>query len=183
MADETVAMLANLTVLNGAAEEQRLGDSWMQRPVVLALVRHFGCLFCKQQVAELAKEAVRIHALGAELVVLGNGGAEHVRWFREDFGIETPVFSDTTGQAYRAVGAKRGFFSGANPATMLASLRAFAKGYRQSGTRGDRYQQGGVFVIMPDGSMPFRYLSRYAGDHPATATVVAALERATRAAA
>ena len=180
MTEATVARLADLTVLDGAARVHRLGDCWAGHAVVLVLVRHFGCLFCKQQVSELAKETDRIHALGAELVVVGNGGAEHVRWFEEDFGIETPVFTDSTGEAYRTVGAKRGFFSGANPLTTLASLRAFASGYRQSGTRGDRYQQGGVFVIGPDGSMPYRYLSRYAGDHPAPQAVVAALERATR---
>lgn len=183
MANATVAALADVTVLDEDAREHRLGDCWARQPVVLVLVRHFGCLFCKQQVAELAKERGRIRALGGELVILGNGGPEHVRWFREDFGVESPVFTDTTAQAYRIAGAKRGFFTGANPRTMLASLRAFAKGYRQSGTRGDRYQQGGVLVIMPDGSMPYRYISRFAGDHPAPEAVVAALERATQSAA
>lgn len=183
MADATVAKLAPVTVLDGDAKEHRLGQLWAERPIVLVLVRHFGCLFCKQQVAELAKETERIHQVGAELVVLGNGGPEHVRWFREDFGVTTPVFTDTTAEAYRMVGAKRGFFTGANPRTFVATLRAFRKGYRQTGTRGDRYQQGGVFVILPDGSMPYRYLSRYAGDHPPAGEVVAALERASRAAA
>jgi peroxiredoxin len=182
MSDAAVERLAEVRVLDGDGRQVRLGDCWDERPVVLAMIRHFGCLFCKEQVAELSKVAGSIHELGAELVVLGNGGPQHVRWFIEDFGVTTPVLTDPSLESYDAVGAKHGWLSGANPQTFLASLRAWRKGYRQTGTKGDRFQQGGVFVIMPDGSMPFRYVSRYAGDHPAPGTVVHALERAAGAA-
>ena len=51
-------------------------------------------------------------------------------------------------------------------------------GYRQSSTKGSATQQGGVFIVLPDGSIPYRYRSRLSGDHPEPAAVVEALERA-----
>ncbi|MDZ7728736.1 MAG: peroxiredoxin-like family protein [Dehalococcoidia bacterium] len=183
MADETVNRLANLEILDGNAASTRMGDLWAEQPVVLVLIRHFGCLFCKEQVAELSKVTDRIHAAGGELVIVGNGGPEHVQWFVEDFGVQTPVYTDPEAQAYRAVGAKRGLLTAMNPGSIRAALGARRKGYKQTQTMGDAWQQGGVFIILPDGSMPFRYVSDYAGDHPDPERVVSALEGAVRKAA
>ena len=37
-----------LTILRPDRSTVRLGAVWAEQPVVLALVRHFGCIFCKE---------------------------------------------------------------------------------------------------------------------------------------
>lgn len=109
-------------------------------------------------------------------MILGNGTPQQAQWFREDYDIGVPVVVDPERRAYAAVEAKRPAVL--SPGTIAAGLRAFRKGFRQTRTMGDARQLGGVFVITSAGEMPYRYLSRYAGDHPRPADVVAALEKA-----
>ena len=49
-------------------------------------------------------------------------------------------------------------------------------GFRQSHVAGDALQQGGVVVIAPGGVELFRFISSEAGDHPAPADILTALE-------
>ena len=42
MSDTVASRLARLTVLDAGGRAITLGDSWADRPVVLAFVRHFG---------------------------------------------------------------------------------------------------------------------------------------------
>lgn len=118
----------------------------------------------------------RLHAAGAELIVLGNGSPEQARWFIEDFDIETPVFTDPALASHKIVGAgKLSFF---DPKMYLAGARATFKGFRQSKTKGSSLQLGGVFVITADSEMPYKYLSRFAGDHPDPELAMAVIEKA-----
>lgn len=105
-----------------------------------------------------------IHEAGAELIILGNGSAEQAKWFVEDYGVETPVFTDPALKSHAVVGARRPLY--VDPRTMLRGVAAMRKGFRQTQVLGSATQIGGIFVITPDGEMPYRYLSRYAGDHP-----------------
>ena len=66
----------------------------------------------------------------------------------------------------------------AAPLTLVRAAQAFASGHRQVRTMGDAAQLGGVVIVRPDGSMPFRQISRYAGDHPPIDDVVRAMESA-----
>ena len=108
------------------------------------------------------------------MVILGNGTPQHAQWFLEDYGIGMPVVVDPERVTYGIVKAKRPKVP--TPGTLLAGARAFRKGFRQTKTMGDAAQLGGVFVITPEGEMPYRYLSAFAGDHPAPEKPVAAVE-------
>ena len=120
----------------------------------------------------------RIHGAGAKLVIVGNGTPEQARWFVEDFHIETPVFTDPTLAIHRAVGARRGVRLSKLPHLLLNAVRAMSRGHFQTRVLGDGKQLGGVFVIMPGGTLAYRYLSEVVGDHPDPNAVVAALEGA-----
>lgn len=122
----------------------------------------------------------RIHAAGAEFVILGSGTPEQAGWFVEDYHVPTPVFTDPELGAYRAVGARRGPLAVLDPRTFVAGFRARRKGFRQSRTQGSATQVGGVFVLGPGARTSYRYLSAYAGDHPDPEDAVRALEAATR---
>lgn len=119
----------------------------------------------------------RIHAAGGELVIVGNGQPEHARWFIEDFGVQTPVYTNPDRALYDAVGAARGIRLSRLPQLAWSALRAMRRGHRQTQTMGDARQLGGTFVIAPGDRVVYRYLSRDAGDHPRREAPVEALER------
>lgn len=120
--------------------------------------------------------ASSIRERGAELVIVGNGSAEQANWFVEDMSlVDTPVFTDPSRETYRIVAARRGGARLFHPGSVIGAVRALLGGQRQTAVMGDAAQLGGVFVIRPDGSMPFRYLSRFAGDHPDPDRILAAL--------
>ena len=121
-----------------------------------------------------------LHAAGGELITVGNGSPEQAAWYVEDFEIETPVHTDPTLAVYLAAGARRGLQATLHPRMLGNAIRAWRAGFRQKEVLGDGSQIGGVFIVLPDGSMPFRYLSRTAGDHPSPKRVAAAFRSATR---
>lgn len=126
---------------------------------------------------QLHRERPRIRRAGAELVLVGSGGARFARAFREEMGIEAPVYVDTGRRAYAALGMRRGAGSlrGAL-ATVKHAARALRGGFRQGPVQGDPWQLGGVLVVRPGGEIAYRHLSAAAGDHPPVGEVLAAVE-------
>jgi hypothetical protein len=149
-------------------------------------------------VAQLRREVDGIHAVGAELVVIGNGTSQFARAFQAEVGLETPLYVDPSCVSYRALGMGRGIARTLGSGTWAGMCRALREGvrerrvrvilrwWRQSapalvpGTSGDAWQLGGVLAVRPDGGIAYRYLSAIAGDHPSATDVLAALGAAAR---
>ena len=64
MDDLLAAALGQVSVQDERGDAVKLGDFWAKRPVVLALVRHLGCLFCRQHVAGLMRRLPEIDVDG-----------------------------------------------------------------------------------------------------------------------
>lgn len=90
-------------------------------------------------------------------------------------GIDFPIYTDPSRKSYQALGMRRDIMASFSLDILRNSRRAFGKGFRQTSTRGDALQLGGVLVVMPDGKVPYVYKSRVAGDHPDPAEILAAL--------
>jgi peroxiredoxin len=161
-----------LTVLSADGHPVRLGDLWAERTAVLLFVRHFGCIFCQQQLAAVIPWLDRIREAGAEVFVIGNGSVEEARTFRDRHELPMTVLTDPPRQAYASAGMRRGGATILRPQVLLAALRAYSAGFRQDGVAGDPLQQGGVVVVGSDGTERYRYVSRYAGDHPSPETIL-----------
>ena len=125
---------------------------------------------------QLHREIERIHAAGAELVVVGSGAPHFVAGFRETTDFDGPIYCDPTLAVYEAAGLKRGRLRTLGPRSALASLRAAKEGFKQGRVQGDAYQQGGVLVIVPPGEAVYRHVSEYAGDNAPVADVVRVVE-------
>jgi hypothetical protein len=59
-----------------------------------------------------------------------------------------------------------------HPGVILKAATVFK--YRQRRTMGDGKQQGGTIVVFPDGTMRYKFLSRFPGDHAKAEDIVAA---------
>jgi peroxiredoxin len=172
------AALADCIVQDQEGADVRLGDVWKDKPTILAFVRHFGCVFCREQVTELNREKAKIEGAGGQLVVVGSGTPNFVRGFREQTGFEGQVLCDPSVSTYREAGMKRGFFTVINPVVAARGLASMARGFRQGRVQGDPYQEGGVLVVRPPGELVYKQVSKSAGDHPPAAEVIAALSAA-----
>ena len=174
--------VSRLTVLDPDGEEVRLGSQWRERPAVIVWLRHFGCLFCREQVRAFRAVLPEIERRGARLVFVGNGGLHHLQQFVSEEHITVPAFTDPALRTYRAIGAQSGVLRTLGPQSLRASLRALRTGVRQGAVQGRPFQQGGVLVVLPGDRIVFTHLSRTAGDHPAVDAVLRSLPAPQRAA-
>jgi hypothetical protein len=117
----------------------------------------------------------QVKQAGAKLVVIGNGQPEQATWFAEDTGFTGELYTDPSLKTYKLLGMKSGLLSSLNPAVMSRGMKARSEGFRQTRTMGHAFQQGGVIIVRPDGSIPYRYISDSAGDHPDPAEILTAL--------
>src|SRR5258705_8437622 len=133
--DLLAAALRQMTVLDEPGTGVSLGGFWVKRPVVLAFVRHLGCIFCRQQVARLSKRLPEIERRGGTLVVVGPAKPEHIKGFRESTGYQGALFVDPALRAFRTAGLVHGWASTYHPLSVLKGIGALARGFRQVGDR------------------------------------------------
>jgi hypothetical protein len=113
-------------------------------------------------------------------VVVGHSGLRYARAFVEETKIDLPVFVDEKRVVYRALGFRRPLLSFLSPKMFKRGAEARSEGFAQHGVQGDAFQLGGVLLLMPDGSKPYTYASRFAGDHPDLDVLKAAVQKAVR---
>jgi len=169
-------LLDPIAVFDPDGRETRLGQLWAERTAVLVFLRHFGCLFCRQQVDELRQLRAPLQSLGAEVILIGQGTVEQAREFRDE-AHPFRVFTDPTRQAYCAMQMRQGRRSVLTMGVLRHGLNAWRLGFRQSRVAGDPFQQGGVVIIAPTGLERYRFISREAGDHPRPVEILAALKK------
>ena len=132
-------------------------------------------MFCKEQAAQLCGIRQDIEAAGATLVFIGNGEPAFAREFKDSFAPDCVVLTDPSTASYAVLGAKRGIWASLSPRSWPAGIRAMRAGFRQTRTRGRARLLGGVAILDSSGKVRWRYLSRFAGDHPGPAELLAAL--------
>jgi hypothetical protein len=134
-------------------------------------------MFCREQVARLIPRVDELRAAGAAVHVVGCGEVAHLNWFIEDM---KPDFdgnwTDLGRTTYDAAGLIRGRLATLGPAAVKQSWRARKAGARQAGIKGDTWQQGGVWIVRPDGSVPWTYANDNAGDHASPDDILSALD-------
>ena len=150
-----------MTVLDLEGATKTLGSIRQGRPGVIILVRHFGCIFCRQRIAELVDEVGKHRKADVVTLVIGNGTARMAADFVQHHNINVPVFTDPSRKVYQQLGMNRRF--GLNLKTLSQSITAFRQGHRQAKVQGDVWQQGGVVTFGSDGMVRFQAADREAG--------------------
>jgi hypothetical protein len=113
---------------------------------------------------------------GVRLTVIGNGNREQARWFAEDVPFAGLLLVDPRLETYRAAGLRKNRLLLFSKDTWAYARRAMKAGHRQTRTKGDPWQLGGVFVFAPGNRVLFEQRSATAGDHARVEDVAAALE-------
>jgi peroxiredoxin len=128
---------------------QTLASLLAERPVFLVFLRHFGCTFCREAVADLAQKRETIEAKGIPLAFVHLGTEEKAKWFFTPYHLtDAPRFSDPEGRLYQAFGLVRAELSQyLNTESIVRMLGAFLHGHFVGFPAGDVERMPGVFLL------------------------------------
>jgi peroxiredoxin len=122
-------------------------DLTRRSPVLVVFVRHFGCTYCREAVADLAKARPTVEAAGVRVAVVHMGTPAEGDDFLTKYGMaDVPRFSDPAYRLYRSVGLGRGSFwqhFGPKSLVRLASAGKYGVGR----VVGDGFRMPGAFLV------------------------------------
>ncbi len=157
----------------GTLRDQLDGD------VLLVFLRHFGCIFCRETVADLRAQAEA--ADFPPVLFFFQGAPIEGKAFLRRYWPRARAVSDPDAVFYRAFGIDRGgLIQMFRPAVWSAQSRARAKGHENGERSGDIWMMPGVFLVR-DGRIVWTHEYRHAGDHPDFARVPERARGTTRA--
>lgn len=160
----------NLSDADGAPVDS---DGLFDRPVVVALVRYYGCMPCKALLHELNDVHTELADAGLRVIAVGGAADYQARHLMAD-GIEFPLLLDPEYSFYRALNLRRiHWWMLLSPVTWWKYVRALRRA-RQGLITGHVLQAPGLAIV--DGSRTVRFLHRGTtlGDYPPVPQVVAA---------
>lgn len=148
-----------------------------ERPTLVCLLRHNGCTFCRETIAELAKQRGPIDRAGLTIVVVGmSDSASSLRALGARFGLQDVAWiADPERLLYRALRVGRGsLWQLLGPRVLWSGLRGALSGYGLGRPEGDPFQMPGTAVIHR-GRVLRQYVHRSAADRPDYATMACEL--------
>jgi hypothetical protein len=132
-------------------------------------------------VAQVCAIQPEIEARGARLLFVGSGTPAMAAAFQAERCPGADVGVDPSLAAYRAFSLRRGLGATFSLRSVGSALGAFSKGHRQGAVEGDALQQGGAFVIGPEGEVLFAHVNQRAGDQVRPEALLAALPASANA--
>ncbi len=143
-----------------------LADS-QEQPVLVAFLRHFGCLFCREMVADISEISPALEALGVEVAFVHVGTEEDASIFFKEFGLEDKLrLSDPGSEMYKVFGLnQQSFLKMISVATIRNGFRALRSGTRQGGVKGNPKAMPGLFLISK-GQVVNKFVHKNPGDKP-----------------
>jgi peroxiredoxin len=137
-------------------------------PVLLVFLRHAGCTFCREALADLASRRAEIEKNGARLTLVHMGSEERGAKFFARYGLQdVPRVSDPERALYRAFGLPRGSLGDLfGPKVWWRGFQAGILGRHGVGLlEGDGFQMPGVFLLF-HGEVLRSYRHQSAADRP-----------------
>lgn len=138
-----------------------------EQPLLLVFLRHFGCIFCAEAVADLMEQRLQIEAAGSKIVLVHTAdeaaaAANLKRWGAEGW----EQVSDPSTSLYHAFGLNSATWAAVmGPRTWWRGLLAFVQGHRPGSLQGHLLQMPGAFVLH-HGKVVRSVRHRYAGERP-----------------
>lgn len=149
-------------------QQRSLADLSAQQPVLLVFLRHFGCTFCREALADLSALQEDIEALGARLVFVHMSDHDTANRYFERFDLtDAEHISDVSCELYRVFGLTKG------TPRQLFGLQSWIRGFEAGVMNGlgvgpqlgDGFQMPGVFVIKK-GVVTSNFVHQLASDRP-----------------
>ena len=147
-----------------------LRDQIGSRPTLLVFLRHLGCLFCREWLADLRRQASADPTFPA-ILFFHLGSTEQGDAFFSALAPEARAVSDADRLFYHAFGVPRApKRQMLNPRVWLCGVRASGKGHRPGMPIGDPFQMPGLFLIEGD-RIAWSFLPAHMGELPQVADI------------
>jgi peroxiredoxin len=139
--------------LLGQYQDQRgqsLLDITQHQPTLVVFLRHFGCTFCRETLAQLSADRAEIEAQGTRLLLVHQSEPEAAERFMSKYGLQdVSRISDPERQLYEAFALKQG------TRNQVFGWKSWVKGFyaaiiQRHGIgllQGDGYQMPGGFLL------------------------------------
>ncbi|MCB0546898.1 MAG: redoxin domain-containing protein [Phaeodactylibacter sp.] len=138
------------------------------QPVLLVFLRHFGCTFCREALADISKQRSEIEEQGSRIVFVHMTSDDIAERYFNRYGLDGAIhISDPECKFYAAFGLVKGNF------TQLFGLSSWIRGFSAGVVAGhgvgpqlgDGFQMPGVFVIQ-EGEVKSSFIHKLASDRP-----------------
>lgn len=163
-------------VRKSTGEEISLRSLYEERPLALVFLRHFGCIFCREQVADLRDHPDR------NIAFVCMAGPDEAEDFRRLMKSPHVFLCDPEAKLYEDFELERGsvkqMFGGE---VWRRGFGAGLKGHAVGRPVGDPWRMPGEFILGTDGSVVWEHRPRHAGDHSPADVLIGALEKAAKA--
>ncbi|MFC4377342.1 redoxin domain-containing protein [Nocardia halotolerans] len=151
-------------------------DSLLTSPVVIPMVRYYGCMPCRDYLHQLERLHPEFEAAGVSLVGVG-GAADYQARHLMDNGIGYPLLLDPNHTLYQAVDVHHiAWWQMLSPRTWWKYLSA-ARRARQGRITDHPLQAPGLVIVGQDRTVQMLYRGRTLGDYPPAADVLATARR------
>jgi hypothetical protein len=151
-------------------------------PTVLVLLRHLGCLFCQDHLAQLRAHSVEVEAAGGRIAVISFAAPEHVARFARALDHPYLWLSDPGRVSYRAFRVGRGGpLSPFSNTDLWHNFVSTLRGRPWLPQQPDLWQLGADFVFDAEGNLTMAHRCRSSHDRPPAAAVIGAFRKAAPA--
>lgn len=118
-------------------------------PVMVLLLRHFGCTFCRETLADLGRCKEKIESLGFKIAIVHMSPEDDAEEVLTQYGLaDQDRYSDPHCEIYRALGVKRGSLSEVfGPKLWPRAFSAITRGHWIGKTAGDPFRLPGLFFL------------------------------------
>ena len=129
-------------------EGRSLREVTDERPTLVVLLRHSGCTFCRETLAELVRRADGIRIRGFGLAVVTMSSTLGVEELAARYRVQASWFSDPDCLTYRALELRRGTLRQLlGVRVFLRGALALLRGHGIGRLEGDGFQMPGAFLI------------------------------------
>lgn len=148
-------------------------EFYQEKPVAVIFLRHFGCIFCREQVIDLSSHP------DWNILYVCQAHPEEAAEFKAMMKSPHPFACDPEANMYEEFGLERGGLKQLFSAPVIKrGIQATAKGIRPGKTIGDPWRMPGEFIFNTQGQLAWENRPRHAGDHSASETIGRALNAA-----
>ncbi len=155
-------------------EGRSLDSLSRESPVLLVLLRHLGCTFCRETLADIAARRHEIESAGARIVFVHMGVDDKAAYLFERYHLEDiPRISDPEANLYRRLGLPRAsFIQVYGPGMWKYVIQSvLLDGHGMGQIVGDRFQMPGAFLV-DRGSVVGGFRHQRISDHPDYLSIV-----------
>lgn len=138
-----------------------------RRPRLVVCLRHLGCTFCRESLADLSRLRSEITALGVGIVLVHPSTDERAAVLFRSYGLDDlPRFADPDRVLYRALGLALGSLGQLfGPRVFWRGAAATLRGHRPGAKAGNVRQMPGVFLVR-DGQVLDAFRHRDVAERP-----------------